>query len=204
MSLRVATTAMSHYFYLAPRVPLPFSPLTSQEFDLIRHRAAASWQNETRWSDSSVTTYTGSYRQKQWDGPCKEGPSAPECQQESRPNSSAYHPTFLRAHTRGTTDVKGLFPHINSSFGGSHDVRHGVVHQILFGEFSHAPPNHEKSYMRTKKPSSRNPMKYNLKRNDFLRNRCCSVKRPCSLLVATKWSQLAADTSYKPRPRVLA
>nr|XP_031318118.1 uncharacterized protein C4orf51 homolog [Camelus dromedarius] len=78
---------MSHFFYLTPQILLPFSPLTSQEFDLIRRKAGASWQNETRWSNSSVTTYTGSYRKKQLDDyPCsrlslKAGQHWPECNQ---------------------------------------------------------------------------------------------------------------------------
>ncbi|KAM9678554.1 uncharacterized protein C4orf51 homolog [Trichechus inunguis] len=105
---------MSHYFYLTPQVLLPFSPLTSEEFDLIRHKAGASWQNETRWSDSSVTTYTGSYRKKQLDvSTCsrsfKAGPQEPECEQMSLPNSSAYNPTLYRAGTQKTTDVKGTY-----------------------------------------------------------------------------------------------
>lgn len=58
---------MSHFFYLTPQIVLPFSPLTSQEFDVIRRKAAASWQDEARWSDLSVTTYMGSYREKQLD-----------------------------------------------------------------------------------------------------------------------------------------
>lgn len=78
--------AMSH-FYLTPQIALPFSPLTSQEFDLIRRKAGASWQKETRWSDSSVTTYTGSYRKKQLDESTssrfsfKAGQHQPECNQ---------------------------------------------------------------------------------------------------------------------------
>ncbi|XP_004378925.1 uncharacterized protein C4orf51 homolog [Trichechus manatus latirostris] len=104
---------MSHYFYLTPQVLLPFSPLTSEEFDLIRRKAGASWQNETRWSDSSVTTYTGSYRKKQLDvSTCsrsfKAGPQEPECEQMSLPNSSAYNPTLYRAGTQKTTDVKDV------------------------------------------------------------------------------------------------
>ncbi|XP_058141356.1 uncharacterized protein C4orf51 homolog [Dasypus novemcinctus] len=161
---------MSHYFYLAPQVLLPFSPLTSQEFDLIRYRAGASWQNETQWSDSSITTYMGSYRKKQLDElTCsrfsfKEGPCELECKQMSRPKSYACNPTHL-----GTADAKGLFPHINSSFGSSHDIKHVVAHQILCGEFSRAPPNREKLYMRFKKPSPKSLMKHNLQRNNFLR-----------------------------------
>ncbi|XP_023412869.1 uncharacterized protein C4orf51 homolog [Loxodonta africana] len=103
---------MSHYFYLTPQVVLPFSPLTSEEFDLIRHKAGASWQDETQWTKSSLTTYTGSYRKKKLDeSTCsrlfKAGPQEPECKQMSLPNSSAYNPPLYRAGTQETTDVKG-------------------------------------------------------------------------------------------------
>ncbi|XP_053756679.1 uncharacterized protein C4orf51 homolog [Panthera pardus] len=78
---------MSHFFYLTPQIILPFSPLTSQEFDLIRRMAGISWQNEARWSHSSVTTYAGSYRKKQLDESTrsrfslKAGQHWPECNQ---------------------------------------------------------------------------------------------------------------------------
>ncbi|XP_019651968.1 uncharacterized protein C4orf51 homolog [Ailuropoda melanoleuca] len=103
---------MSH-FYLTPQIALPFSPLTSQEFDLIRRKAGASWQKETRWSDSSVTTYTGSYRKKQLDESTssrfsfKAGQHQPECNQISSP-SSAFSPTVCRPGLRETTDAKAL------------------------------------------------------------------------------------------------
>ncbi|XP_058291816.1 uncharacterized protein C4orf51 homolog [Hylobates moloch] len=105
---------MSH-FYLTPQILLPFSPLTSQEFDLIRHKAGASWQDETRWSDSSVTTYTGSYRKKQLNkSMCSQfsfraGQHEPECKQMSLPNSSACR-LLCWAGTQKTTDVKGMRP----------------------------------------------------------------------------------------------
>ncbi|KAL6086064.1 hypothetical protein STEG23_038339 [Scotinomys teguina] len=58
---------MSHFFYLVPEVLLPFSPLPSKEFELIRRKARDLWRDEARWTASSVTTYSGSYRQKQLD-----------------------------------------------------------------------------------------------------------------------------------------
>nr|XP_031540115.1 uncharacterized protein C4orf51 homolog [Vicugna pacos] len=104
---------MSHFFYLTPQILLPFSPLTSQEFDLIRRKAGASWQNETRWSNSSVTTYTGSYRKKQLDDyPCsrlslKAGQHWPECNQVTLPTGFA-----RRAVLQETAGVKGSgLPH---------------------------------------------------------------------------------------------
>nr|XP_035933691.1 uncharacterized protein C4orf51 homolog isoform X1 [Halichoerus grypus]XP_035933692.1 uncharacterized protein C4orf51 homolog isoform X1 [Halichoerus grypus] len=169
---------MSHFFYLTPQIVLPFSPLTSQEFDLIRRKAGASWQKETRWLDSSVTTYTGSYRKKQLDKldksvstrfSFKAGQHRPECNQISSPNS-AFNPTVCRAGSRETTDAKGLFPQISSSFKNSPDVKHSVTHQILFGDFSPAPPNYGKSCMRIKKPVSKNLMNYNQLKKDFLKH----------------------------------
>ncbi|XP_053072142.1 uncharacterized protein C4orf51 homolog [Acinonyx jubatus] len=126
---------MSHFFYLTPQIILPFSPLTSQEFDLIRRKAGISWQNEARWSHSSVTTYAGSYRKKQLDeSTCsrfslKAGQHWPECNQVSSPNGSAFSPTLCRAGSPESTDAKGLLPHMTSSFKNSHDVKHSVAHQ---------------------------------------------------------------------------
>uniref|UniRef100_A0A8D1L9W3 Uncharacterized protein n=1 Tax=Sus scrofa TaxID=9823 RepID=A0A8D1L9W3_PIG len=167
---------MSHFFYLTPQILLPFSPLTSQEFDVIRHKAGASWQNEARWSDSSVTTYSGSYRKKQLDdSTCgrlslKAGQHWPECNQMSLPNYFT-----CRAALHKTMDIKGLFPPISSPFKNSFDIKHGVAHQILSGDFSPAPPNYERPYGRIKKLTSMDLKKYSRRRRDFLRH----FQEPC-------------------------
>ncbi|KAI4536041.1 hypothetical protein MG293_013433 [Ovis ammon polii] len=161
---------MSHFFYLTPQIPLPFSPLTSQEFDVIRQKAAASWQDEARWSDLSVTTYTGSYRKKQLDestgGRLRAGQPWPERHKAFQiaktilkaEMSLGYFPIgdlvwmalpncFAgRAELQETTDAKGLLPHITSSFKNSSIVKHGVAHQILSGDFPPArpPPGYER------------------------------------------------------------
>uniref|UniRef100_A0A667HH88 Chromosome 4 open reading frame 51 n=1 Tax=Lynx canadensis TaxID=61383 RepID=A0A667HH88_LYNCA len=173
---------MSHFFYLTPQIILPFSPLTSQQFDLIRRKAGISWQNEARWSHSSVTTFAGSYRKKQLDeSTCsrfslKAGQHWPECNQVSSPNGSAFSPTLCTAGSPESTDAKGLLPHMTSSFKNSHDVKHSVAHQILCGGFSPAPPNYEKSGMRIKKPASKNLMSYNRLKKDFLKH----LQEPCN------------------------
>ncbi|XP_047712697.1 uncharacterized protein C4orf51 homolog [Prionailurus viverrinus] len=173
---------MSHFFYLTPQIVLPFSPLTSQEFDLIRRKAGISWQNEARWSHSSVTTYAGSYRKKQLDeSTCsrfslKAGQHWPECNQVSSPNGSAFSPTLCTAGSPESTDAKGLLPHMTSSFKNSHDVKHSVAHQIPCGDFSPAPPNYEKSGMRIKKPASKNLMSYKRLKKDFLKH----LQEPCN------------------------
>ncbi|XP_028007126.2 uncharacterized protein C4orf51 homolog [Eptesicus fuscus] len=165
---------MSHFLYLTPQILLPFSPLTSQEFDLIRRKAGASWQNERRWSDSSLTTYKGSYRRKELDKStsgqfCLEaGKQRPECRQMSSPKASAYGPALCRADPQDTAGGKGLFPHITSSFKNPPDVKHRVAHQILFRDLSPVLPNYEKSYVRTKKPAPENLVKANQRRTDFL------------------------------------
>nr|XP_042090236.1 uncharacterized protein C4orf51 homolog isoform X1 [Ovis aries] len=168
---------MSHFFYLTPQIPLPFSPLTSQEFDVIRRKAAASWQDEARWSDLSVTTYMGSYRKKQLDestgGRLRAGQPWPERHKMALPNCFAG-----RAELQETTDAKGLLPHITSSFKNSSIVKHGVAHQILSGDFPPArpPPGYERPFclftlgVRIKKPAPRNLMKYSLLRREFLKH----------------------------------
>ncbi|XP_058579298.1 LOW QUALITY PROTEIN: uncharacterized protein C4orf51 homolog [Neofelis nebulosa] len=105
---------MSHFFYLTPQIILPFDPLTSQEFDLIRRKAGISWQNEARWSHSSVTTYAGSYWKKQLDESTrsrfslKAGQHWPECNQVSSPHGSAFSPRLCRAGSPESTDAKGM------------------------------------------------------------------------------------------------
>ncbi|XP_053514395.1 uncharacterized protein C4orf51 homolog [Artibeus jamaicensis] len=166
---------MSHFFYLTPEIPLPFSPLTSQEFELIRRKAGASWQSETRWSASSPTTYTGSYRRKALEEPAgsrfasEAAQHWPECPQISSPNGSACTPTLCRAGPQDTAGLRGLTPHLTSSGNKSLDVRHRVAHQILWGDFSPVPPNHGRSHGRTKKPAYENPMKPSRQRTAFPR-----------------------------------
>ncbi|XP_077702373.1 uncharacterized protein C4orf51 homolog isoform X6 [Canis aureus] len=87
----------------------------------------------------------------------------------SSPNSSAFNPIVCRADSRESTDAKGLFPQIMNSFKNSHDVKHSVAHQILFGGFSPAPPNYEKPCMRSKKPASKNLINYHLRKKDLLK-----------------------------------
>uniref|UniRef100_A0A8C6EJ92 Chromosome 4 open reading frame 51 n=2 Tax=Microcebus murinus TaxID=30608 RepID=A0A8C6EJ92_MICMU len=166
---------MSHFFYLTPQILLPFSPLTSQEFDLIRRKAGASWQNETQWSDSSVTTYAGSYRKKQLDKfTCsrfsfRAGQHMPECKQMPLPNRSAWNLPLCQANTKETTAAKGLFPNITKPFKTSFDVKHEVAHQIwTFGDLSRTHPNYENSSVRLKKPAFGTLMNYRLLGKDIL------------------------------------
>ncbi|EPQ06888.1 hypothetical protein D623_10016915 [Myotis brandtii] len=147
---------MSHFLYLTPQILLPFSPLTSQEFDLIRRKAGASWQNETRWSDSSLTTYAGSFRRKELDKStssqfCLEaGKQRPESRQMSLPRASAHGPTLCRAGPQDTAGGKGChcrgpLPTAPHSAGlVPKTLRVVKAHQILFRDLSSVTPNYEK------------------------------------------------------------
>ncbi|XP_061047020.1 uncharacterized protein C4orf51 homolog [Eubalaena glacialis] len=149
---------MSHFFYLTPQILLPFSSLTSQEFDLIRLKAGASWQNETRWSDSSVTTYAGSYWKKQLDdstcGRLQAGQHWPECNQMSLTNCFA-----RRAGLQETTDVKAKCNMISSEHSPL------TKFAVLI------------TYVRIKKPASENLMKYSRLRREFLKHSCTDAKQ---------------------------
>ncbi|KAF4011923.1 hypothetical protein G4228_003156 [Cervus hanglu yarkandensis] len=120
---------MSHFFYLTPQILLPFSPLTSQEFDVIRRKAAASWQDETRWSDLSVTTYTGSYRKKRLDestgGWLRAGQPWPDRRKMAFPNCFAG-----RAELHGTADAKGECAVISSEH--SHCAKVAALITFMF------------------------------------------------------------------------
>ncbi|KAM4834299.1 uncharacterized protein C4orf51 homolog isoform 2-T2 [Thomomys bottae] len=104
---------MSHFFYLSPEILVPFSPLTSQEFELIRSKARASWQDESRWSRSCVTTYSGSYREKQLDESKWSRCSPNVSQHEPRKNRlsllsvSEHLPSPNQFYFQNTKGVKG-------------------------------------------------------------------------------------------------
>ncbi|KAM4834301.1 uncharacterized protein C4orf51 homolog isoform 4-T4 [Thomomys bottae] len=128
---------MSHFFYLSPEILVPFSPLTSQEFELIRSKARASWQDESRWSRSCVTTYSGSYREKQLDESKWSRCSPNVSQHEPRKNRlsllsvSEHLPSPNQFYFQNTKGVKELHPGlIRTSLKNPADVKHSVVHQI--------------------------------------------------------------------------
>ncbi|XP_052585507.1 uncharacterized protein C4orf51 homolog [Peromyscus californicus insignis] len=128
---------MSHFFYLAPEILLPFSPLTSEEFELIRHKARELWQEETRWTASSVTTYSGSYGQKQLDeATCNRLAQRPGQQQfeyKRTPllGSSAYSNLPGQAGSQKAADGKGGLSDVaRPSEHTPLNVKHRVAHQI--------------------------------------------------------------------------
>uniref|UniRef100_A0A8C2M846 RIKEN cDNA 1700011L22 gene n=2 Tax=Cricetulus griseus TaxID=10029 RepID=A0A8C2M846_CRIGR len=132
---------MSHFFYLAPEILLPFSPLTSKEFEMIRRKARELWQEETQWSASSVTTYSGSYRQKQLDeATCnrlaqRAGQQQFEYKQTPLLGSSASITLPGQAGSQEAADGKGGLPDIaRHSPGTQLNVKHKVAHQIWGSE----------------------------------------------------------------------
>nr|XP_048306217.1 uncharacterized protein C4orf51 homolog isoform X2 [Myodes glareolus] len=132
---------MSHFFYLAPEILLPFSPLTSKEFELIRRKARELWQDETQWSASSVTTYAGSYRGKQLDeAACRRlvrrgGQPQFQCKPTPLPSCSAYGALPGQAGSQEAADGKGGHPGVpRLSQNSMPHVKHKVAHQIWGSE----------------------------------------------------------------------
>uniref|UniRef100_A0A8C6IC72 RIKEN cDNA 1700011L22 gene n=1 Tax=Mus spicilegus TaxID=10103 RepID=A0A8C6IC72_MUSSI len=132
---------MTHFLYLTPEILLPFSPLTSTEFELIRRKAQQLWQDETRWSASSMTTYSGSYREKQLDeATCNRlaqrvGQPQFEYKPTPLPGSSAYNTLLGHAGSQKAADGKGRLPDIASSSRDSPlNIKHKVAHQIWGSE----------------------------------------------------------------------
>uniref|UniRef100_A0A8C9PKG0 Chromosome 4 open reading frame 51 n=1 Tax=Spermophilus dauricus TaxID=99837 RepID=A0A8C9PKG0_SPEDA len=134
---------MSHFLYLTPQILLPFSPLTSQEFEEIRCKVGASWQNETRWSNSCMTTYEGSYRKKQLDEFPVSRQHEPQRPQMVMLKDTAYDLPPCQAGPQETADVIGLFPNITGPLKNSLNIKHRVAHQVwgFGGDLSRAPPN---------------------------------------------------------------
>ncbi|XP_005386707.1 PREDICTED: uncharacterized protein C4orf51 homolog isoform X1 [Chinchilla lanigera] len=159
---------MSQFLFLTPQVLLPFSPLTSQEFDQIRHKARASWQDETRWSDSSMTTYSGSYREKQLDEFARSrlsfgaaGQHKPGCKRTLLLNNCTHNPLLYGAGTQDSNDVKGRFPDITQTLKNPLDVKHKVAHQAWYSaDFPPALPNYRKSCARSKQPALQTRMNH--------------------------------------------
>ncbi|XP_047422793.1 uncharacterized protein C4orf51 homolog [Sciurus carolinensis] len=168
---------MSHILYLTPQILLPFSPLTSQEFELIKHKAGVSWQNETRWSDACMTTYEGSYRKKQLDElTCSRlsfiaGLHEPECKQTPLLKDSANDLPPCQAGTQETTDIRGRFPNITEPLKNSLNIKHRVAHQIWgYGDLPQAPLSHRNLNVRPKKIAFETPKLYNRGRKNFSKN----------------------------------
>uniref|UniRef100_A0A8C6RTP0 RIKEN cDNA 1700011L22 gene n=1 Tax=Nannospalax galili TaxID=1026970 RepID=A0A8C6RTP0_NANGA len=135
---------MSHFFYLTPEILLPF------KFESIRHRARALWQDETRWSDSSATTNSGSYKEKQLDESTsnrlarRAGP-----QKMPLMKSSVYSP--YHAGSQEAADGKGWYMVSSSKHS---PFQFSPAHQIWGTEAqSPAPLNYKKPCVRPKKPS---------------------------------------------------
>ncbi|XP_034378467.1 uncharacterized protein C4orf51 homolog isoform X1 [Arvicanthis niloticus] len=132
---------MTHFLYLAPEILLPFSPLSSTEFELIRRKSRELWQDERRWSASSVTTYSGSYRKKQLDeATCNRlaqrvGQPQFEYKPTPLPGNSAYNRLPGKAGSQEATDGKGKLPDITSpSQDSSLNIKHKVAHQVWGSE----------------------------------------------------------------------
>ncbi|XP_060034999.1 uncharacterized protein C4orf51 homolog isoform X2 [Erinaceus europaeus] len=136
--------AVSHILYLTPQIILPFSPLSPQEFDRIRHQAEATWQKQTRWLESAMTTYGGSYRTKPLD------PSVYNRQYLAEFDQPNYSLESRRAGAQETAKAEGRFPQITSSSQTPFEVKHKVAHQILYGDY-HSAHEKEKSHPKMKR-----------------------------------------------------
>ncbi|CAH7297477.1 uncharacterized protein C4orf51 homolog [Phodopus roborovskii] len=165
---------MSHFFYLAPEILLPFSPLTSKEFELIRSKARELWLDETRWSASSVTTYSGSYRKKQLDEDAcnrlaqRAGQRQFEYKQTPLLGSSAYSTLPGQA---GSQDGKGGLPDIaRPSPGTQFNVKHKVAHQI-WGSEAPCPtfPDYRTFCVKPPKPGLQLLMNYKTRGENLLK-----------------------------------
>ncbi|XP_050017537.1 uncharacterized protein C4orf51 homolog [Alexandromys fortis] len=168
---------MSHYFYLAPEVLVPFSPLTSKEFELIRRKARELWQDETRWSDSSVTTYAGSYRGKQPDeAAChrlaqRAGQQQFEYKPTPLPSRSAYGALPGQAGSQEPADCKGGLPGVpRLSQNTTLHVKHKVAHQIWGSEAPClSPPDYRTLCMKPPKPAFELLMNYRTRGKNLLK-----------------------------------
>ncbi|XP_051025273.1 uncharacterized protein C4orf51 homolog [Acomys russatus] len=131
---------MAHYFYLAPEILLPFSPLPSKEFELIRRKARDLWQDESRWSAASVTTYSGSYHKKQLDeATCmrlaqRVGQPQFQYKQTPLPANFAYSTLPYQAGSQEATHGKVVLNQWVTALWGNYMTLHTEAHQIWGSE----------------------------------------------------------------------
>ncbi|XP_006114748.1 uncharacterized protein C4orf51 homolog [Pelodiscus sinensis] len=67
------------YLFLAPELPLPFSPLSPQAFEEIQRHAGEAWKREAQRQANCATTYSASYGKKELPEPAswRAKPSSP-------------------------------------------------------------------------------------------------------------------------------
>ncbi|XP_069878255.1 uncharacterized protein C4orf51 homolog [Dipodomys merriami] len=123
---------MSHFFYLSPEILVPFRPLSSQEFELIKSKARATWQDESRWSNSCVTTYSGSYRGKQLDESSRSqlSPRARRYKPEKKWMPLLNISEHPASQPWSQDAINELPPGVSGALKNPVDMKHSVVHQI--------------------------------------------------------------------------
>ncbi|XP_053108210.1 uncharacterized protein C4orf51 homolog isoform X2 [Hemicordylus capensis] len=70
---------MAKYLFLAPGSPLPFSPLSPEAFEEIKHHSGKAWKEHSVSNKDCSTTYSGAYGNKELDAVtrCRVAPSSP-------------------------------------------------------------------------------------------------------------------------------
>ncbi|XP_036621580.1 uncharacterized protein C4orf51 homolog [Trichosurus vulpecula] len=128
---------MADFFFLAPEIVLPFSPLSSEQFNKIRFAAEKSWKNETQWSDRCPTTYGAYYRRKKLDEPPRIQPFSETRLNNPHPhelflvNKIHYLPGYYNSKAPEPEKNKVSCPEITSFFKDSMNVKQRVMHQVV-------------------------------------------------------------------------
>ncbi|XP_044537636.1 uncharacterized protein C4orf51 homolog [Gracilinanus agilis] len=129
---------MADFFFLAPEIVLPFSPLSAEHFNKIRSQAEKTWKNEIQWSDSSPTTYRANFRSKTVDDPPRIQPYSETRLNNPHPrelflvNKVHYLPGYYHSKLPEQEKPKGTCPDITRFFKDSMHVNHRVMHQVLY------------------------------------------------------------------------
>ncbi|XP_074083537.1 uncharacterized protein C4orf51 homolog [Macrotis lagotis] len=181
---------MADFFFLAPEIVLPFSPLSPEQFNKIRRAAEKSWTNETRWSNSCPTTYKAHYRSKTLDEPPRIQPFSETRLNKPHPNELFlinkihYLPGYYNSRQPEPEKNKVPYPEITSFFKDSMNIKHRVMHQVINPDKT--IPEHGRDWeIQSRSGSSVNRLGSSFPRNqDF----------PSQMGEIVKWSSSSEDS----------
>ncbi|XP_016278681.2 uncharacterized protein C4orf51 homolog [Monodelphis domestica] len=128
---------MADFFFLAPEIVLPFSPLNAEHFNKIRMQAEKTWKNEIQWSDNSPTTYRAHFRSKTVDDPPRIQPYSETRLNNPHPhelflvNKVHYLPGYYNSRPPEHEKPKATCTDITRFFKDSMHVNHRVMHQVV-------------------------------------------------------------------------
>ncbi|XP_065453851.1 uncharacterized protein C4orf51 homolog [Chrysemys picta bellii] len=126
------------YLFLAPELPLPFSPLSPQAFEEIQRHAGEAWRREAQREANCATTYSAGYGKKELAEPARTKPSSPTRINRPHPpevfmvNQLHYIPGYYNSDKQTAAADKGKCHEYPGYREDSKYVRQQVVYQNMY------------------------------------------------------------------------